>query len=211
MYTRPTVELPEFRDPDGNVISYGERWGMESPPEDTYEVVSHPERFAPLHQVAEVLIAHLVETYDCTVAEGPEYVADLVYPREDFTRAVRVTPASTDAAPLTFVFTNFPGIDVHAGALLDEHFPSCGCDACDETWESCAESLEELVTAVVSGGFAEEVTLRRRLSVKSSLTYPNGSRSGEGDPGPIPTARLRDAATRLAALPNGWTPWPSLT
>ena len=46
------------------------------------------------------------------------------------------------SAALTFVYTSFPSVLVQAGLLHDFSFPSCGCDACDETWESSADGLE---------------------------------------------------------------------
>lgn len=53
-----------------------------------------------------------------------------------------MTPAAADAAVLTFVFTDYPGVIVHAGLLHDFLYPVCGCDACDETWQSVAEDME---------------------------------------------------------------------
>lgn len=41
------------------VIDYGNRWGNDSPPEDTYSFDPHPQRFAPIHTIGEALIAHL--------------------------------------------------------------------------------------------------------------------------------------------------------
>ena len=40
---------------------------MDHPPEDTYSVTRHPERFAPLLEVARALREYLVATYDVTV------------------------------------------------------------------------------------------------------------------------------------------------
>ncbi|WP_404810209.1 DUF6226 family protein [Microbacterium terricola] len=33
---------------------------------------------------------------------------------------------------MTFVLTEFPGVHLRAGVLHDFHFPTCGCDACDD-------------------------------------------------------------------------------
>ena len=80
-YSRPDVEPVVFRDDSGCVINYGSRWDAQggSPPEDSYEVVTHPERFAPLHTVATALIDHLVTTYDVTVEEGYSVTVDLLH------------------------------------------------------------------------------------------------------------------------------------
>lgn len=42
---------------------------MAGPPDDAYAVVTHPERYAQLHEVADALLAHLLATYECEVAE----------------------------------------------------------------------------------------------------------------------------------------------
>ena len=150
-YVRPLIEAPVFRDADGAVINYGSRWHG-SPPEDTYSVDTHPERFAPLHVVADALIAHLRETYDVEVDEGVEVAADLLRPAfHDVVRAVRIRPNDPKCASLTLVFTAYPGIYMHAGLLHDFHYPVCGCDACDSNWEAEADELEQRVFATVSG------------------------------------------------------------
>ena len=70
-YVRPAVESPVFYDAQGRVIEYGRRWvGM--PPDDTYSVDTHPERFAPLHAVAEALLEYLQGTFEVDAIEGPE-------------------------------------------------------------------------------------------------------------------------------------------
>jgi hypothetical protein len=125
------------------------------PPEDTYSVGSHPERFAPLHAVADALIDFLTTRYEAATREDPAFAADLMRPRDDVRRAVRMTPASPDGAPLTLVYTTYPGVLVHAGLLHDFPFPDCGCDACDETAESEAGGLEEIVMAVAEGRYRE--------------------------------------------------------
>src|SRR5690554_3899819 len=134
-YQRPPIDAPVFHDDAGQVIEYGNRWPVE-PPEDTYSVESHPERFAPIHTVAGTLIAHLLDTYDVEIEEGEQVVTDLLRcPHQDVVRAVRVSPNDPASASLTFVFTAYPGLIVHAGLLHDVAYPFCGCDACDADWE----------------------------------------------------------------------------
>lgn len=205
-YARPVAVVPTFHDSKGAVIRYGQRWGIDGPPEETYSVDSHPERFLPLHDVADALVRYLAEEFECEVSENVDHASDLVQEREDGVRAVRVVPRTEDAATLTFVFTAYPGIVVHAGCLHDATFPMCGCDACDETWEPWAERLEQLIEAVILGGFSE--SLPRPTWVGYSLTYSDGSESGEGDASHVPQARLNEAARRLESLPSGWAPWP---
>lgn len=78
-YVRPSIDTPVFHDTDGQVVNYGNRWGG-PPPEESYSVDTHPERFAPLHAVADSLIAHLRDTYDVELMESAEAAADLLHP-----------------------------------------------------------------------------------------------------------------------------------
>lgn len=149
---RPVIEARVFRDAEGRVVDYGNRWGMDSPPREAYGVVSHPERYALLHAVAETLLQHLVENYDVNVFDDLSAAADLELTYEGAVdRAVRVTPRDESKASLTFVFTPYPGVLLHVGAspgLDDGHdfaFPACGCDACDESPEGLIEDLEQRV------------------------------------------------------------------
>jgi hypothetical protein len=143
-YLRPSIEAPVFRDADGKLIDYGNRWSG-SPPNETYSVHTHPERFAPLHTVADALIAYLRDTYDIQVIEGEETAADLLHPAPEVVRAVRIRPNDPPCATLTFVLTAYPGIFLHAGLLHDFHYPVCGCDACDSNWVAEADELEQQV------------------------------------------------------------------
>jgi len=157
-YRRPAFPTTTFRDASGALIEYGRRWrerpgGM--PPNDSYEVVSHPERFAPLHAIADALVEYLTTRYEAVSSEDLAFVSDLTFEHSDVLRAVRVTPARRDAASLTFVYTNRPAVLLHAGMLHDFPFPGCGCDACDETAESAAGEIEEIVMAVAEGRYRE--------------------------------------------------------
>lgn len=78
-YARPLIEASVFRDADGAVIEYGNRWHG-SPPEETYSVDTHPERFAPLHVVADAILAHLQATCEVEIDEGVETAGDLLIP-----------------------------------------------------------------------------------------------------------------------------------
>jgi hypothetical protein len=210
-YVRPTVVAETYRDANGAVIPYGHRWGSDGPPEDTYSVDTHPERFAPLHRIADALIEHLRRDYLVEVTDDLSCALDLRRPWVGALRAVRVVPAAADAAALTFVFTAYPGVIVHAGLLHDFVLPGCGCDACDETWQSVADELESIVQTVTSGGYREEVRDGPQGPwIWSYLRAPDGSHnsSGGSDATGEEGADLRAAAARLAELPGGWAPWP---
>jgi hypothetical protein len=210
-YVRPVVVEQTCRDADSAVIEYGSRWGSEGPAEASYSVDSHPERFAPLHQIADALIGYLQRSYQVQVTDDLGCVQDLRRPRADALRAVRLVPAVADAAVLTFVFTAYPGVIVHAGLLHDFVYPACGCDACDETWQSVADELEWTVQDVVSGGYREEVRgMVREPWIWHRLIAQDGSHNASGgtvaDAGA--DAGLPAAAARLAELPGGWAAWP---
>ncbi|WP_426515652.1 DUF6226 family protein [Diaminobutyricibacter sp. McL0618] len=207
-YVRPPIDAPVFRDADGQVIDYGNRW-RGSPPEDTYSVDTHPERFAPVHIVAEALIAHLRENYNVEIDEGVETAADLLRPAfHDVVRAVRIRPNGAGCASFTLVFTAYPGIYMHAGLLHDFHYPVCGCDACDSNWQAEADELEHQVFAIVSGNYRETIERGLRPWVEYAYTYQDGASSGRSRSQDLAVERLKAAKPILRDLPEGWAPWP---
>ena len=209
-YVRPDIHLQEFFDVSGSTINYGERWGMHSPPEHTYSVTSNLQRFAPLHEVADAMIVHLDETYDVVVASDPAFATDLARARDDVIRVVRVSPNTSDASPLTFVFTSFPSVIVRAGVFQELLYPTCGCDACDEEWVRTADELEWQVFAVVAGGLEEHINSGAALEVAMSLAAQDGSRSvsGQSMRADFPAEQMASAERRLATLPGAWERWP---
>lgn len=209
-YVRPSIHAPIFRDTDGHVIDYGSRWDG-SPPEHTYSVDTHPERFAPLHTIADALIAHLRDTYDVEIEEGVEAAGDLLHPSyHDVVRAARIRPNDPACASVTLVFTAYPGIYMHAGLLNDFHYPVCGCDACDSNWQAEADDLEQQVLAVVTGHYHETIE-QRDLDpwVGFAFTYPDGARSGGSREQGISPERLKAAESILRNVSGQWAEWPS--
>ena len=207
-YLRPSPAPRVFVDDSGAPIPYGDRWRGESPPSDTYSVTSNLDRFAPLHDVADALVLWLCESFDVTVDDSLDVAADLARVPADAVRAVRVRPNDESASPLTFVFTSFPGIHLHAGYLVDAFFPICGCDACDESWETCADQLEETVFAVVDGGLSEGFAERAELPVSFRLQFGEGWRGGDSRAEDHPADRFAAARPALAAR-RSWVAWPA--
>lgn len=209
-YRRPEIASQVFRDGSGAIIAHGARWGVDGPPEETYSVATHTERFAPLHTVADALIDHLAAVHDVDVCEDIAHAEELHHPHDDVVRAVRLAPRAADAAPLVFVFTGYPGIILRAGALWEQWFPVCGCDACDDSWESLAEELEWQVLAVAGGGFRESVSAWPRVMVAHRVTALDGSAAsgGQSRVSDVPRDRLRAARAALRGLPGAWAAWP---
>jgi hypothetical protein len=205
-YRRPVAAEQVFRAPDGTPIPYGRRWAG-SPPENTYSVVTHPERYAPLGVVADALLAHLADTFEVTVTPLSPEAAAGHFRGYGATRAVEVVPRSPDGARLVMAWTGFPGVGVRAGELFRVPFPVCGCDACDESVEGAAEELETVVLAVAEGRFAESLD---GDCLEHTFLGPDGafSSSQRGSVEDTDRARLAVVRERLGRLPDGWQPWP---
>lgn len=232
-YARPFIEPLEFRDDSGAVIDYGNRWDiLEGPPDDTYSVLHHPERFAPLHTVATAVVEYLIGNHGVDVDEGYQVLAGHLHtPGPEYvTRAVRLTPRTAYGAPITVVWTTDPAIRIYAGALFDTVYPSCSCDACDERWNECADELEETTFAIVAGGLAEHISGPKRPTLRfepgmgfvqgmgHTVSYRLRSRDGKSvESGRtraerVPDGILASARTTLHAVHSAnpthdWTPW----
>lgn len=178
--------------------------------DDPYSRTTGAARYAPLHVVAGQLIGHLRATFDVEIVDDLQVAADLSMAPQQVIRAVRVSPQSSTAAPLTFVFTGLPGVMVHAGALHEAAFPVCGCDGCEEPVDYLATALERLVAAVTRGGFSERYPVGKERRYELALVDPDGAghTSGAVEPPHADPDRLAAAALRLRHLRGGWAPWP---
>jgi hypothetical protein len=116
-------------------------------------------------------------------------------PPDDDGRSVRVAPAG-GGAPVTFTFTDFPGVRLAAGSWFGDRFPECGCDACDEQPGPLEEQLRELVADVVAGRLRE---------------WWDGERLGFDRPHRRGWSLVTDPAVRAGLGPPAerrWPPWP---
>lgn len=154
-YRRPTIPVEICRDEHGRQIEYGSRVARAVPTGDVDPSSINRKRFAPLHDVALAPIDWLQNTFDVTVEHTPTAATDLLRMEDDGVRAIRVVPREPTAAPLTFVFTRFPSVDLHAGVLHDFHFLERGDDAWDDDVLDEADDLEWVVRTVVAGGYSD--------------------------------------------------------
>ena len=121
-----------------------------------------------------------------------------------------MTPNDSAAASLTFGFTAYPGIVLHAGLLHDFAYPICGCDACDEIGAGQVELLEGHVSAV-GGGLSREACLPgSELPVQFALGGADeiGGQGGSSTTNGYPADGLSAAGVKLRELPDGWVTWP---
>lgn len=193
-FVRPDLPETTHRDDDGQVIRYGSRWAGPAP-DDAYERVSHPERFAPLASVAEALVAHL----------SAAYVVDVVRTREGEVTTIRLRP--TQGAPVALT-VGADGVGVHAGARYRARVPDCACDACDESLEGAATRLEDELLGIAAGGLREAYPIgRQRLVLVQRASLDGAFSSGAEDPAPAwgddAAAEKRERAL-LATLDDGW-------
>ncbi len=148
-------------------MSEGSRWGPEGPPEEAYSRVTNAERFRPLHTAMLDIIGRLERGFDVEREEGYGLDEELERRFDLALPGVRLTPNDPGAAPIAVVFSGFPGIQVRFGRWYTDPFPSCGCDACDESAEGEIERLTDMIDDVVAGRFREGIRVpsARRAAV----------------------------------------------
>ena len=197
-FQRPAFPSIVYRDAAGEVIDYGDRY-PDSPPDDAYSRVSHPERFRPLVTDAEALVAYLHRFFDVEIEA------------RDGDGGSRITMLVPAAGASVEVTCKEDVVSIRAGQLYWESFPSCGCDACDSTAEGEADGLEDALLAIAGGGLRERYPVDGRRWTKVELISDHGSQSSSGpldhdthDPAAVTAA--------LAILDDGWWPaWPLRT
>ena len=91
------------------------RWGPEGPPEDAYSRVTNAERFRPLHKMALDMLARLEAEFDVDRVEGYGLDDEMEGHVELARPSVKLTPRGESRAPITMVFTTFPGVGVKVG------------------------------------------------------------------------------------------------
>jgi hypothetical protein len=167
----------------------GDRWGPDGPPPEAYSRVTDPERFAPVVEAADALVARLQAEYD---VEATSVTFDRTL------RAVRLVPVV--GAPLTVGVTDFPGVRLAFGHWCSTSAPMCGCDACDETAAEAIREMLRVVVDVVAGRFAERLTrLPSRLWVRTSTEHGWSA---------LDRARYAELAAAAPPGEHTWPAWP---
>lgn len=129
-----------------------------SPPEAAHSRGGDPGRFRLLPEFALNLLKRLEDEYVVTRTEAFEVLPDMVVPFPHERAPVTLAPSSPEAAPIAVAFTSPSSLTVRFGRWVSMPFPSCGCEACGETFEHEAERLEFLTGAVVAGQFHEAIS-----------------------------------------------------
>ena len=182
----------------------------QDPPEEAYGRGTDAERFRPLHSATLQLMGRLEADFDVERVEGYGLDEELES-RVGLARAsVRLSPVDPEAAPITVVFSDFPGLRVRFGRWHIEPVPDCGCDACGGSAEEEIGQLTEMVDVVTAGGFREAVQCplvpaigNGWLEVKfRSSVY---KRSGRSRIDGTLACRMSGGRRRLEL---DWKPWP---
>jgi hypothetical protein len=181
------------------------RWAPHGPPPEAYSRVTNPERFRGLHSLMMELIGRLEAAFDIERLEG--YGLDDELESNVVRSSIKLLPRDSTAAPIVVSFTAFPGLRVRVGRWCIAGFPSCGCDACDETAEGEAARLTQMLNDVTDGRFREAIWLDQVGNAwqESEFWSPCGRSSSR-------TLFDRSHATQMLAgsdcLRFEWRPWP---
>jgi hypothetical protein len=237
-YHRPELPSGVYIDDTGHQFEYGHRYnggGLPMAPEEAYSVVSHPNRFAPLWQVADDLVAALERDFDVSVGDVPSVtlrvIANDVIREEWVARAVCLTPNCEDSSPLVIIWQAPPAeaqdlyvnhvVRLLAGAMWKAIYPDCGCDACDDDLPSVATVMERDVTAIVTGNLTEhidhpltELQLAAVAQFEAAGSYGIENEDGSAEWSSSERIQVWAPTQARKLMPNQkktWKPWPLRT
>jgi Family of unknown function (DUF6226) len=136
-----------------------DRPGSQSPTPEAYGRVTNPERFAFLHAFAAELLDYLDREFDVERMERYGMDSELEQDCVTLRPTVSLVPADRAAASIVVAFSGFPGLRVRCGRWCTVPFPTCGCDACNETAEGEIARLKSLIADVIEGRFSEAIQI----------------------------------------------------
>jgi hypothetical protein len=184
----------------------GHRWGAESPPLEAYSRVTKG-RFASLHDVAAELLDRLELEFDVERMEGSSLDPELEEGCKLARPSVTLVPRDVGAAPIVVAFSAFPGLRVRFGRWWTTAFPTCGCDACDETAESETERLKSLIDDLTAGCFRESIRIPADGPAwKESEFWSVAGRCAQESQ--LDRARARQLVAATDRSSYNWGPWP---
>jgi Family of unknown function (DUF6226) len=174
---------------------------MAGPSDDAYGRVTNPQRYRMVQDAARDVMDELLERFDVQVSAGNDIDPELQrrFASVIVGEMVRFAPNALGAAPLTFAFTSFPAVVVHAGEWRIGAYPRCGCDACDEMPAAVVEELRKDINALTAGAVHERWDGTR---LHSDIRYSDGSRSSGW------TLIEQDRDRYGPAREYKWQPWP---
>lgn len=172
--------------------------------------VSDSERFRPLHAAAHELVDELSSRYAVRVVTQ---WGDAVMPNGVRTEgSLRVLPADADAAPISVTFTAFPGITTRYGNWVNQAWPRCGCDDCDDDLADLVRQIRAEVHAVARGGLTEHLHVGLRPALTWALRHddrPAHLPASQRSWGRIPRSRLDEHLQYGSPGRRNWSPWPT--
>jgi len=157
--------------------------------------VTNPERYRILHSAGLALLDRLSEEFVVDRLEGSD-IDESLSEDVDTERGVRLIPAAEGAAPLTVIFSSFPGLLVRFGEWHIEAYPACGCDACDEDPSELVDRLNEHVNDLVTGQFSETIGRGRKTWLSFQFRMASGATLLHKEQPPLPRGADRH-----------WQPW----
>jgi hypothetical protein len=183
------------------------RWGADGPPLEAYSRVTNPQRFASLHDVMAELLDRLQREFETERRAAYGLDPELEQGCNLSRPSIALLPRHIGAAPLVVAFSDFPGLRVRFGRWYVVAFPTCGCDACDETVEREIERLRSLIDNMIAGQFREAIRVRADgTGWKESEFWSISARHKEELRLDQAHAReLLDAGSRSSYQ---WVPWP---
>jgi hypothetical protein len=173
----------------------GNRWGAEGPPLEAYSRVTDAERFGSLHRVAAELLDRLELEFEAERAEGYGLDPELEQGFKLARPSVSLVPRDAGAAPIVVAFSTFPGIVARFGRWCTAAFPTCGCDACDETAEGEIERLNSMIDNLTAEGTPWQ-------------EWEFGSDSGRCAKSRLDPDRARQLVAAGDRSLYEWGPWP---